>query len=241
MTKTSTWGIGEQITMDAIKKGKIKGKWLDLAAGDGRYAKELLEKVDKLVLADADGNELDKIEKFLSKVQKKKTSMKIFDMTKKFPFEDNTFDGVFCAGTLHLFAPEKLESIFSEITRILKLKGRLIIDFATDVKLILPNGKSMSRKDHPEYIFDYTRDKVEKMLRNMLIGYDLKLQESTFEDDLTNIPEYGYRTRGNFFLVIAEKKLSWDEASKEVIKKNKEFLLALGRQEKDRKESARNK
>ena len=34
-------------------------------------------------------------------------------------------------------------------------------------------------------------------------------------------------------------KISWDEALEEVAKKNKEFLMALGKQEKDRKQSAR--
>ncbi len=36
-------------------------------------------------------------------------------------------------------------------------------------------------------------------------------------------------------------KFSWDNATDEVIKKNKEFLMELGRQEKNRKIKSRNK
>ncbi len=199
----SVWGKGEELTLNTIKKEEIKGKWLDLAAGDGRYINELLEKADSLVLADRDANELKKVQESLSKKQKSKTSTKIFDMTKRFPFENRIFEGVFCTGTLHLFTQDKLNFIFSEITRVLKPKGKLIIDFATDVRRVLPNGELV--RDWRDYILRYRMSVARKMLNDLLSEYKLKMEESTFEDDLTNIPEYGFKTKGNFILVVARK------------------------------------
>lgn len=206
MAEISTWGKGEELTLNTIKEEAIKGKWLDLAAGDGRYLNELLQKVDKLVLGDIDANELKKAQKSLSQEQRKKTSIKVFDITKKFPFENSTFDGVFCTGTLQLFNKEKLDFIFLEISRILKYKGKLIIDFATDVNKILPNGKKAPITDKPNYSLVWEKNEVRKMLKDMLKGYDLKFEESVFRDDLTKDPSYGFVIEGNFFLVIGIKK-----------------------------------
>ena len=40
-----------------------------------------------------------------------KLSTKVVDITKKFPFDDSNFDGVFCTGTLHLFEKETILKI----------------------------------------------------------------------------------------------------------------------------------
>lgn len=206
MAKMSTWGKGEELTSDKIEEEAIRGKWLDLGAGDGRYIPELLQKADELVLGDIDANETEKAQKSLSEKQKEKIKIKIFDMTKRFPFENYTFDGVFCTGTLHLFNKDKLNFIFQEISRILKPKGKLIIDFATDVKKILPNGEKTILKDRPDYSLIWKKNEVKEMLKEMLKNYDLEFEESVFSDDLTKNPEYGFVTEGKFFLVIGNKK-----------------------------------
>ena len=206
MAEISTWGKGEELTLNKIEEEAIKGKWLDLGAGDGRYIPELLQKIDELVLGDIDAHEIEKAQKSLSEEQKEKIRIKIFDITTKFPFENSTFDGVFCTGTLHLFTKDKLNFIFQEISRILKSQGKLIIDFATDVKRILPNGEEALLKDRPDYSLIWKKNEVKEMLKEMLKDYDLEFGESVFSDDLTKDPEYGFVTKGNFFLVIGNKK-----------------------------------
>lgn len=202
----SVWGRGEAITWKAIEREVAEGKWLDLGAGDGRYLPQLLEKVDQLVLADIDPKEIDKAQRILTAKQKEKILIEVFDMTKPFPFENSAFGGIFCTGTLHLFTRDKLKLIFKEITRVLKPKGKLVFDFATEVKRIGPDGKKVVLTDRPDYSLVWKKDDVKRMLKEMLKEFNLKFSESTFTDNLTNEPGYGFVTEGNFFLVIGKKK-----------------------------------
>src|SRR3989344_7036865 len=126
--KKSIWGKGDKLTLRVLGKLQLKGYWLDLAAGDGRYVPELLSKVDKLVAADIDKDSLLKLLDNVSKEKRSKIEIKVFDIAKKLPFADKSFDGVFCTGTLHLFHKRVLDSIISEVDRILKPKGNVIID-----------------------------------------------------------------------------------------------------------------
>lgn len=46
--KISIWGSGDPKTIKLLNKQKIKGVWLNLAAGDGRYNNILLKKLIRL-------------------------------------------------------------------------------------------------------------------------------------------------------------------------------------------------
>ncbi len=66
----------------------------------------ILNLSDKVVTVDIDKEELKELEELeiiVPKNLKNKLEISCIDITKKFPFEKNTFDGVFCTGTLHLF------------------------------------------------------------------------------------------------------------------------------------------
>jgi len=190
------WGTGDELTLKVLSKLKLKGKWLNLAAGDGRYVPELLSKVSSIVATDIN-------RKYLNKLRgKKRVQTKVADLTKKFPFKNDFFDGVFCTGTLHLFDKKVLESVFSEMDRVLKPKGKLIIDFATDIKRSLPSGKLKRYKDEPKYKLKPAK----QMLKTLLKGYSVKLYESEWVDDLTQQPMFGYISNGYFILVVADKK-----------------------------------
>lgn len=45
------WGHGDELTLKILDEIRISGKWLNLAAGDGRYMKELLKKVESITAA----------------------------------------------------------------------------------------------------------------------------------------------------------------------------------------------
>jgi ubiquinone/menaquinone biosynthesis C-methylase UbiE len=199
--KNSIWGIGDKDTLQLLKKIEIHGKWLNLAAGDGRYNLSLLEKADLVVASDIDESALSKLWHNTPNQYQSKLKTKSFDITKKFPFEDKSFDGVFCTGTLHLFPKEILQKIISEMDRVLKPNGRVIIDFATDIKRTSPSGKLITFGKEPLY----TLEDAKKTLKNIFRNYQIELQDSEVVEDFeaANPP---YTLNCKFVILIADKK-----------------------------------
>ena len=200
--KPSIWGTGDKDTLELLKKIEIHGKWLNLAAGDGRYNLNLLEKADSVVASDIDESALDKLRQNTPDELRAKLQTEVFDVTKKFPFENDSFDGVFCTGTLHLFPTEILRQILSEIDRILRTNGRLIIDFATDIKRILPDEKLYIRKSEPQY----TAEEAAKVLRELLHNYQIQIVESEVPEEEIETRGFFYRFCCKFILLTADKK-----------------------------------
>jgi len=199
--KTSIWGTGDKDTLELLKKIKIHGKWLNLAAGDGRYNLNLLEKADFVVAGDIDESALSKLWHNTSEEYKAKLDTKTFDITKKFPFEDNSFEGIFCTGTLHLFPKGVLRKIISEIDRILKSNGKVIIDFATDIKRTSPSGKLVTFGKEPFY----TLEDAKIILKNLFRKYQIEMHESKVIEDFEAVnPHYTLNCR--FVILIANKK-----------------------------------
>ena len=199
--KTSIWGLGDEDTLHLFKKIEIHGRWLNLAAGDGRYNLNLLEKADFVIASDIDKSALSKLWHNAPEKYKAKLSTNVFDITKKFPLENNSFDGIFCTGALHLFPKEVLQQIISEIDRVLKPKGRLIIDFATDIKRTSPSGKLITFGKEPLY----TLESAKITLKNLFRNYQIKIYESEVVEDFeaANPP---YTLNCIFVILIADKK-----------------------------------
>ncbi|HIG93358.1 TPA: class I SAM-dependent methyltransferase [Candidatus Woesearchaeota archaeon] len=200
--KNSIWGTGDKDTLELLKDIEINGKWLNLAAGDGRYNLNLLEKAYFVVASDIDESALSKLWQKTPDKLKTKLQTKVFDITKKFPFENNSFNGVFCTGTLHLFPKEILRQIFSEIDRILKPNGRILIDFATDIKRILPDGKLYIRKSEPQY----KNEEATKFLTELLNNYKVQIVESEVPEEEIKTRGFVYRFSCKFILLTADKK-----------------------------------
>jgi ubiquinone/menaquinone biosynthesis C-methylase UbiE len=116
-------------------------------------------------------------------------------------FEDKSFGGVFCTGTLHLFPKKILQKIISEIDRILKPNGRVIIDFATDIKRTSPDGKLVTFGKEPLYTLEDAKNILKKLFRN----YQIELQDSEVVEDFeaANPP---YTLNCKFVILIADKK-----------------------------------
>ncbi len=199
--KTSIWGTGDKDTLELLRKIEIHGKCLNLAAGDGRYNLDLLEKADFVVASDIDESALSKLWHNTPKKYRKKLNTKAFDITKKLPFEDNAFDDIFCTGTLHLFPKEVLRQIIFEIGRVLKSNGRVIIDFATDIKRTSPSGKLIIFGKEPLYSLKDAR----RTLKNLFRNYQIQMHESEAVEDFeaANPP---YTLNCKFVILIADKK-----------------------------------
>ncbi len=200
--KTSIWGVGDEDTLELLREIKIRGKWLNLTAGDGRYNLNLLEKADFVVASDIDESALSKLLQNTPDKFKAKLQTKVFNVTKKFPFENSTFDGVFCTGTLHIFSRRILEKIILEIDRLLKPSGRVIIDFAADVKRIRFDRKPYIIKDEPKY----TLAEAKTTLGNLFKNYKIKMYESEVPEEVLKEADPPYTFSCKFILLIADKK-----------------------------------
>ena len=133
---------------------------------------------------------------------KAKLQTEVFDITKKFPFENNSFDGVFCTGTLHIFPRKILENIILEIDRVLKQRGRIIFDFATDVKRIRFDGKPYIVKDEPKY----TLAEAKTILKNLFKNYKFEMYESEVPEEDLKEAKPPYKFSCNFILLVADKR-----------------------------------
>lgn len=201
--KDSIWGIGDKDTLQLLGKIKIPGKWLNLAAGDGRYNLSLLEKADLVVASDIDEGALSKLWHNTGKKYQSKLQIKSFNIIKRFPFKSKSFDGVFCAGTLHLFPSKILQKIISEIKRVLKPNGRVIIDFSTDIKRTSPCGEIITFGKEPLY----NLEDAKKTLRNLFKNYQIEMHDSeTIEAFEAANPPYTLKCK--FVILIADKNNS---------------------------------
>lgn len=202
LNNESVWGPGDPDTIKFLKKAKIAGRWLNLAAGDGRYNLDLLKKADTVVASDIDRGALSKLWHLTPKEFRSKLKIKAFNILDKFPFRDKTFDGVFCTGTLHYFSSTILKSILSEIDRVLKPDGQIISDFATDIKRILPDGRLYIKKGTPQYKLAQTKTLIKNLFRN----YNVQIIESEIPKEIVNKPDLSYKFSCKFLLISATKK-----------------------------------
>ena len=204
--KESIWGAGDPETLRLLKKlveeKKIFGEWLHFAAGDGRYNTIFLHEANKVIATDIDKDALEKLQTVTPKGLSSKLLIQVQNITKPFPFEINTFNGVFNTGTLHLFPKSILEKVIQETYRVLKPKGLFIFDFATDVKRIKEDGTFVGRSR-----FTYS-----KPIARMLLSELLEKQKFRTKFIACKVPPEKvtsgngtYTFSCNYWLVIAEK------------------------------------
>ena len=99
-------------------------KWLDLGCGDGMTAVFVQKYFPK-----TEYHGLDISANSIEKAKKRGLEGPLFHLYDgvKIPFEDNTFDVVFMACVMHHISPGQRDGILSEIKRVLKENGKLII------------------------------------------------------------------------------------------------------------------
>lgn len=200
----SKWGIEEKETIEAINNIGFSGNILNIAAGDGRFNNRLLELSDSVTAIDIDNSELESLEEKCPKDLLDKLCTKTVDITQKLPFQDETFDGIFCTGTLHLFDRDTIIKILQEIKRVLKTKGKIVLDFATDIKRL--------DKNQNQVVFEgegnYTTDEAVSLFEEQLKEFSLNIGVATFmEENLEDDAGYNYIS-GNFLVIsgIAREK-----------------------------------
>ena len=193
----SKWGIEEKETVEEINKIDFSGNILNIAAGDGRFNNMLLETSQSVTAIDIDNSELKTLIENCPKNLAHKLSTIVVDITQEFPFQDATFDGVFCTGTLHLFNKETIIKILKEIKRVLKDNGKIVLDFATDIKRLDKNKLPV--------VFDeecnFTTDEAIALFKEHLQNFSINIRIATFmEDNLEDCTGYNY-IKGNFLVI----------------------------------------
>jgi len=203
---SSIWGEGDSETLKLLKtlvnNNKITGKWLNFAAGDGRYNNILLSQSDQVIATDIDKGALEKLKKTTPKNLLKKIKLIEQNIVEKFPFKNNIFDGVFNTGTLHLFPTTSLELIFSEVSRMLKASGIFIFDFATDIKRVKEDGGLIGMSKN-----EYTKNQAKAILTKILTqnGFTFQFYECIVPPEKVTSADGTYTFSCNYWLVIAKK------------------------------------
>ena len=119
----------EIVRLEKIFFKSKPGKILDYAIGGGCNAFHFIKKKYDLVGIDTNPS----LRKLLNKAAKEKIKMPKFKVLKpdsvKLPFEDNCFDYIYALSVLSLLGEKiKIINLLSEFKRILKHKGKIILD-----------------------------------------------------------------------------------------------------------------
>lgn len=198
----SKWGIEEKETLEDIDEINFSGNILDVAAGDGRFVNRILKSANSLTAIDISDIDLKTLKDNCPDYLVDKLNILVVDITKEWPFSNASFDGVFCTGSLHLFNKDTIIYILNEIMRVLKPGGKIILDFATDIKRL--------DKDNNIIIFDnevnYTTDEAISFFNTQLKDFNFNIKLSSFSE--TNLDSStGYRNiYGNFLIISGSKK-----------------------------------
>ena len=196
----STWGEEEAPLIQAIEKIVAGGTWLNLAAGDGRFNRELLEHCTEIVAADIDVKALEKLVRRTPFNLSERTRVEVFDLTKQFPHPTSTFAGCFCTAAIHTFPAEKVRSAVSEIIRVVRPSGRIILDFRTDLKRVLPDGNLHVYPGE----FVYSTDEGRKLLEKCFQEQSYEIIQFALGPTLTNIGTISYSFEAQCLLLTCE-------------------------------------
>ena len=138
----------EIVRLEKIFFKSKKGKLLDYACGGGCNAIHLLKCGYNVYGIDVNLNSLKLLRK-ISKKNKKLKKPELFLLKKdanRLPFDDNTFDYIIAMSVISLLGSEKkIKYLFSEFKRILKPRGKIIIDINDHASEFSQNMKQIEK------------------------------------------------------------------------------------------------
>ncbi len=196
----STWGEEEAPLIQAIEKIVAGGTWLNLAAGDGRFNCELLRHCAEVVAADIDVKALEKLARRTPSNLRERMRVEIFDLTKQFPQPTSTFAGCFCTAAIHTFPAEKVRFAVSEIIRVVRPGGQIILDFRTDLKRLLSDG---NLHHYPGEV-TYSSEEGRALLESCFQGQSCEIIQFAIGPTLTNIGTISYSFEAQCLLLTCD-------------------------------------
>ena len=131
---------------------KCKTKVLDLGCGVGNDSLYLTEKGFDVIACDYSDIAIEKINKEFNNVE-----TKIVDISKRLPFEDNSFDLIIADFRFHYFDVHTTKNIMREIKRILTPNGYLIarVNSVEDINHGAGQGKKLEENFY--YVEGYNK------------------------------------------------------------------------------------
>lgn len=108
-----------------LKKNKAK-RVLDVACGTGRHTLALAQHMFDVSAFDISNNSIKLTKEKLKKAGLQANVIRA-DMFKKYPFEDNSFDGVFAIQAIYHGTEQNFEFALSEIARVVKSESPVFI------------------------------------------------------------------------------------------------------------------
>lgn len=131
---------------------KCKTKVLDLGCGVGNDSLYLTEKGFDVIACDYSDIAIEKINKEFNNVE-----TKIVDISKRLPFEDNSFDLIIADLSLHYFDENTTKNIMREIKRILTPNSYLIarVNSVEDINHGAGQGKKLEENFY--YVEGYNK------------------------------------------------------------------------------------
>jgi ubiquinone/menaquinone biosynthesis C-methylase UbiE len=170
--QASIWGQEDQETKAILDKVvKPTSRWLNLGAGDGRYNTFILSKSLSVTSQDIDLGALSKLWHNTPINLRDKLSIIESNIADPLPLPSSSFDGVFCAGLLHLFPKKIVKNILGEISRVLKIDGSLIINLAANIERKGKDGKLVIFGDEPLYSVEGTKQLYQELLPNFNVNF----------------------------------------------------------------------
>lgn len=149
--KYSVHGLGVKTTKFAVEVLDYlpnTGKLLDLGAGQGQDSRFFAQHGLEVTSTDLTPRPLE-LSKQLASKEGLNITFKEVDVAKKLPFADATFDVVYSHMALHYFDEKTTQTMFSEISRVLKPGGI----FATLLNTV--EDPEVGRKDFEEIEKDF--------------------------------------------------------------------------------------
>jgi len=199
-----------KIGLKSLDKINWQGKTiLDIGCGDGTLSLEVLKKTKCNKLIGIDISE-EKIER-TKKLKKDKLEFLVANVS-KLPFNNESFDSIFCNIAFHLFEDKK--KALEEIYRVLKQKGEVIINYIEIKSDVLKNLESIllnlpfnrfvkikskkdikiSKKEFYNIVRKIGFSKIDVISKNDLIYYKtlsslLKGYKKTIDSKIEKLPE----------------------------------------------------
>lgn len=201
----SIWGEGNQQVLDFFRFADLKGTWVDLGSGDGRYTPYLLEKADRVVATDIDSRALDKLRANTAPAYLSKLETKEHDITTEFPFDKDSLDGIFSAGILHLFQKEKLVPVAREIYRTLMPGGEFVLDFPTNMVRMQPDHELLYYADEPRYTLEEAKEHLGELFNNGRYSIELSVSHHSDPEGTFRKSEHQYHLECDYLLFRARK------------------------------------
>lgn len=167
----------DQILKDRYHKGQTI---LDAGCGSGRNLKWFYPNNFKIFGIDADAEFLANAKQSYPKV----ASNFIVGNLDNLPYGNNSFDHILCCAVLHFAHSEShFTAMFSELIRVLKPKGTLLIRMASDIGLDGNAPKINYKENGQKGTYYLTRERIENLIKQFEIPLIEPVKTTNVQDE----------------------------------------------------------